>query len=256
MDSEEGHLPAFDYLVLWKGNPEEENTWKPASAIQHLQRLISTYHREHPEKPTATKSSTYLSGLGAGTSFDFPLWFSCWVWEVFHRSILEFPPQLPFKVSEVFSHQIPKDRFFLLEVFSTTFHHNSYQPPNARRNTRSKRKVIVMMCSRDQAMWPVLVLLHLPRYHHQAFHLRPYHVTLGTTFRPCATFIGTKFRSCQVRHPFRFTIRPARDRTHLQRAKTFSSQLSPLATSLNIISRIDTIAQCHPARVHRSMLFF
>lgn len=31
-----GHLPGIYYLVSWKGYPEEENTWEPASAIQHL----------------------------------------------------------------------------------------------------------------------------------------------------------------------------------------------------------------------------
>ncbi len=42
----EGHLAGLYYL-------EEKNTWEPASAIQHLRRLVSTFHKEHPEKPTA-----------------------------------------------------------------------------------------------------------------------------------------------------------------------------------------------------------
>ena len=31
-----GQLPGLYYLVLWKGYPEEKNTWEAASAIQHL----------------------------------------------------------------------------------------------------------------------------------------------------------------------------------------------------------------------------
>ena len=49
-----GQLPELYYLVSWKGYPEEENTWKPALAIQHLQRLVTAYHKDNPEKPTAT----------------------------------------------------------------------------------------------------------------------------------------------------------------------------------------------------------
>ncbi len=42
------------YLVLWKGYLEEENIWESSSAVMHLRKLISTFHKEHPEKPTAT----------------------------------------------------------------------------------------------------------------------------------------------------------------------------------------------------------
>ena len=54
MESELGHLPGLYYLVAWKGYPEEENTWEPVSAVQHLRKLISSFHKDHPEKPTAT----------------------------------------------------------------------------------------------------------------------------------------------------------------------------------------------------------
>ena len=53
-ESESGHLPGLYYLVSWKGYPEEENTWEPASAVQHLRKLISLFHKDHPDKPTAT----------------------------------------------------------------------------------------------------------------------------------------------------------------------------------------------------------
>ncbi len=47
-------MPGLYYLVLWKGYPEKDNTWEPSSAVIHLRKLISTFHNEHPEKPTAT----------------------------------------------------------------------------------------------------------------------------------------------------------------------------------------------------------
>ena len=53
-ESESGHLSGFYYLVSWKEYPEEENTWEPASAVQHLRKLISSFHKDHPDKPTAT----------------------------------------------------------------------------------------------------------------------------------------------------------------------------------------------------------
>ena len=50
------HLPGLYYLILWKNYPEEENTWEPASAVQHLWKLVRTFHAGHPDKLTATSS--------------------------------------------------------------------------------------------------------------------------------------------------------------------------------------------------------
>ena len=52
-ESKSGYLLGFYYLVSWKEYPEEENTWEPASAIQHLRKLISLFHKDHLDKPTA-----------------------------------------------------------------------------------------------------------------------------------------------------------------------------------------------------------
>ena len=52
--SESGKLLGLYYLVAWKGYPKEKNTWKPLSAVQHLKKLICCFHKEHPEKLTAT----------------------------------------------------------------------------------------------------------------------------------------------------------------------------------------------------------
>ena len=53
-ESKLGHLLGFYYLVLCKGYPKEENTWKPASAVHHLKKLISLFYKDHPDKPTVT----------------------------------------------------------------------------------------------------------------------------------------------------------------------------------------------------------
>ncbi len=53
-ESDSDHLPGLYSLVCWKGYPKEENTWKHALAIQPFWRLVSTFYKEHPEKPTAT----------------------------------------------------------------------------------------------------------------------------------------------------------------------------------------------------------
>ena len=42
------------YLVSWKGYPEKKSTWKSFSAVMHFWKMISTFHKNHPEKPKAT----------------------------------------------------------------------------------------------------------------------------------------------------------------------------------------------------------
>ena len=49
-----GYLLSLYYLVSWKGYPEKENTWEPASTVQQLRKLISLFHKDHPNKLTAT----------------------------------------------------------------------------------------------------------------------------------------------------------------------------------------------------------
>ena len=48
------HLSGLYYLVAWKRYFEEENTWKLSSIVQYLKKLISSFHKKHPEKSIAT----------------------------------------------------------------------------------------------------------------------------------------------------------------------------------------------------------
>ena len=52
----DSHLPGLYSLIAWKGYPKEENTWKLSLAVMHLWNIISTFHKHHPEKPTAISS--------------------------------------------------------------------------------------------------------------------------------------------------------------------------------------------------------
>lgn len=43
------------------GYSEEENTWKPTSALQYFYRLFSTFHKKHLWKPIAMLSPLNLA---------------------------------------------------------------------------------------------------------------------------------------------------------------------------------------------------
>ena len=66
-----GQLPGLYYLVLWKSYPKKKNLWEPVSAIQYLQRFVTTYHKNNLEKPTATSAlvDTALPMAKPSTSF-------------------------------------------------------------------------------------------------------------------------------------------------------------------------------------------
>ena len=39
------------YLVKWKGYPDSENTWEPASNVKNASLLIKQFHARYPHKP-------------------------------------------------------------------------------------------------------------------------------------------------------------------------------------------------------------
>ena len=49
-----GHLPGLYYLVAWKRYCKQENTEKLLSAIQHLKKLTSFFHKKHLKESTTT----------------------------------------------------------------------------------------------------------------------------------------------------------------------------------------------------------
>lgn len=51
------HLLGLYYLVVWKGYPEEENTWEPTSAVMCLWKIVSTFHKDYSEKLIVTSVS-------------------------------------------------------------------------------------------------------------------------------------------------------------------------------------------------------
>jgi hypothetical protein len=46
----------IQYLVKWKGYPDSENTWIPASGMKHAVDLVHEYHRHHPRAQTSTRT--------------------------------------------------------------------------------------------------------------------------------------------------------------------------------------------------------
>ena len=47
------HILSFYYLILWKEYSEEKNIWEPTLTVQHLKKLINSFHKDHLDKPIA-----------------------------------------------------------------------------------------------------------------------------------------------------------------------------------------------------------
>ena len=55
----DGYLQGLHYLIAKKSYPEEENTWEPSLTVMHLQKMVSTFHKDHMEKLIANKISNF-----------------------------------------------------------------------------------------------------------------------------------------------------------------------------------------------------
>ena len=60
-ESEAGQLPGLYYLISWKGYLEDEITWKPASTMQHLRKLVSIFLKDYNDKLIATSPTINLA---------------------------------------------------------------------------------------------------------------------------------------------------------------------------------------------------
>ena len=48
------NLSGLYYLVIWKGYSKEKKIWEPSLIVIHLQKMVSTFQKDHPEKSRAT----------------------------------------------------------------------------------------------------------------------------------------------------------------------------------------------------------
>lgn len=62
-ESKNHYLPDFYYLVLWNDYFEEKNIWKLASVKQYLRKMISTFHKNYPDKLSITSSPINIPAL-------------------------------------------------------------------------------------------------------------------------------------------------------------------------------------------------
>ena len=64
-ESVSSHLPGLYYLVCEKDSLNEENTWEPALAVQHLKKLTSLFYKDYFENLIVTSLAIDFASLMA-----------------------------------------------------------------------------------------------------------------------------------------------------------------------------------------------
>ena len=70
----------LQYLVKWKGYPNEENTWEPEVNLEHSPDLIEEFHHDNPSAPRRLDPSIPIRFISLTQFTDPPPLQQCW-WE-------------------------------------------------------------------------------------------------------------------------------------------------------------------------------
>ena len=49
----------LQYLVKWKGYPQEESTWEPEESLKNAKKLVQEFHAKHPSAPKKLSALTF-----------------------------------------------------------------------------------------------------------------------------------------------------------------------------------------------------
>jgi hypothetical protein len=70
----------LQYLVKWRGYPNEENTWEPEDNLKHSPNLLDEFHHENPSAPRRLDPSICIRFTSLTQSTDSAPLQQCW-WE-------------------------------------------------------------------------------------------------------------------------------------------------------------------------------